>query len=78
MDFVDGADCADVPVGNRVRRRSTENIPGVIAFFALIAGQFAAVVTVNRIRLGDENAEQPERRPEMKADPHTRHLWLST
>ena len=55
-----------------------ENIPGVIAFFALIAGQFAAVVAVNRIRLGDENAEQHERRPEMKADPHTRHLWLST
>jgi hypothetical protein len=55
-----------------------ENILGAIAFFALIAGQFAAVVAVNRMRLGDENAEQLERRPEMKASPHTRHIWLST
>ena len=55
-----------------------ENILGAIAFFALIAAQFAAVVAVNQTRLGDENAEQHDRRPEMKADPRTRHLWLST
>lgn len=56
-----------------------ENILGAIAFFALIAGQFAAVIAVNRMRLeGGENAVQPERRPEMKASPHTRHIWLST
>jgi hypothetical protein len=54
-----------------------ENLLGAIAFFALIAGQFAAVVAVNRMRLGDENAEQPERRPEIKADPQTKHTWLS-
>ena len=55
-----------------------ENILGAIAFFALIAGQLAAVIAVNRMRLGDENAEQPESRPEIKADARTRHLWLST
>jgi len=55
-----------------------ENILGAIAFFALIAGQFAAVIAVTRMRPGDENPEQAERRPEMKADPSTRHFWLST
>ena len=58
-----------------------ENLLGAIAFFALIAGQFAAVIAVNRMRLGDENAEQPERqperRPEIKAGPQTKHTWLS-
>ncbi len=55
-----------------------ENILGAIAFFALIAGQFAAVIAVDRMQPDEENAEQPERRPELKADPRTRHLWLST
>lgn len=55
-----------------------EDFLGAIAFFALIAGQFAAVIAVNRLRLDEENAEQPERRPEMKTYPRTRHLWLST
>jgi hypothetical protein len=55
-----------------------EDILGVIAFFALIAAQFAAVIAVNRMRPDEESAEQPERRSELKADPRTRHLWLST
>ena len=55
-----------------------EDILGAIAFFALIAAQFAAVITVNRMRVGEENMEQPECRPEIKADSRTRHLWLST
>lgn len=55
-----------------------EDILGAIAFFALIAAQFAAVIAVNRMRVGEESTEQPERRPGIKADPRTRHLWLST
>lgn len=55
-----------------------EDILGAIAFFALIAAQFAAVIAVNRMRVSEENAEQPERRPGIKADPRTRHLWLSS
>ena len=54
-----------------------ENTLGAIAFFALIAGQFAAVIAVSRMRLEGEVAEQPESRPEIKVDAQTKHTWLS-
>ena len=55
-----------------------EDFLGAIAFFALIAAQFSAVVAVNRMGPDVENAEQLERRPELKVDPRSRHLRLST
>ena len=55
-----------------------ENILSAIAFFALIAGQFAAVIAVDWVRPDEKSAKQLDRRPEFKAGPRTRHLWLST